>query len=91
MGEPLENYAEGEPGFGEVADDVGEAVEFFVEGLKEFGEGHSGELGVEPGHGFLTGALAFGDAVVADVMAAESFVAEGGGLAKFSGGQEVGA
>ncbi|MGB0125315.1 MAG: hypothetical protein WBP63_17870, partial [Silvibacterium sp.] len=60
-------------------------------GLEEFGEGHGVELGEEASHGFIVGAFAFQEAVVSDVMAAESFVAEGGGLAKFAGGQEVGA
>ena len=70
---------------------LGNVLESFVEGLEEFGEGHGVELGEEASHGFIVGAFALQEAVVADVMAAESFIAEGGGLAKFAGGQEVSA
>jgi hypothetical protein len=89
--EAVDGDGEGLAGFGVGSDDAGDAVESSLEGLEELGQVHGVEVGSEAVHGLVVLALSLEVAVVLDVGAAVSLVAEGDSAAEFAGGQELGA
>lgn len=82
--ETLEGDDECQASFGIRADDAGDAAELFVEREEQFRKIEDIKLGGEAIHGLLMRALAFEDAVVADVGAAKAFPAQSDSPAEFA-------